>query len=321
MLTNESNYLDIDLEYLEKVVFKNCLEDEIYLNSVIKPFQANILKTLTNIFDVNQMNLPVSIKQFTPVTTKFDNDTLKDVMTQDELRGELGLEPLTDEETANEEFSTEIDKDYTTLLDDWIDEHGEVMSEDWELIDEEDAEGEHEDFDFEKELNNRIELARVGSPKANARSKQDGLNKKSAFFRGRYVYNEDKGLSRKSGSRPFCKKMMAAKKVYRKEDIAPSKDGGLKSSLSNMPVNVGWGKGGADIYDIWRYKGGGNCHHRWYRQIYKTVIGEGSTDIDHATIISTTKARSEGFKPEANAQQVPVAPKRMPNKGFKKKRG
>ena len=35
MLTNESNYLDIDLEYLEKVVFKNCLEDEIYLNSVI----------------------------------------------------------------------------------------------------------------------------------------------------------------------------------------------------------------------------------------------------------------------------------------------
>ena len=295
---------------------------EVYLNSVVKPFQANILKTLAKIFEVNQMNLPVSIKQFTPVTTKFDNDTLKDVMTQDELRGELGLEPLeNDEDTANEEFSTEIDKDYTTLLDDWIDEHGEVMSEDWELIDEEDAEGEHEDFDFEKELNNRIELARVGSPKANARSKQDGLNKKSDFFRVRYVYNEDKGLSRKSGSRPFCKKMMAAKKVYRKEDIAPSKDGGLKSSLSNMPVNVGWGKGGADIYDIWRYKGGGNCHHRWYRQIYKKVIGEGSTDIDHATIISTTKARSEGFKPEANAQPVPVAPKRMRNKGFIKKRG
>lgn len=293
---------------------------EVYLNSVVKPFQANILKTLAKIFEVNQMNLPVSIKQFTPVSTKFDNETLKDVMTQDELRGELGLEPLTEEETANEEFSKETDKEYTTLLDDWIEEHGEVMSDDWELVDEEDAEGEHADFDFEKELNN-IKLARVGSPKSNAKSKQDGVNKKFDYFRVRYVYNEDKSLSRKSGQkREFCKKMMLAKKVYRKEDIAPSKDGGINSSLSNMPVNRGWGKGGADIYDIWRFKGGGNCHHRWYRQIYKTVIGEGSTHIDHATIITTTKARSEGFKPEPNAQEVPVAPKRMRNKGFIKKR-
>ena len=78
---------------------------EIYLNAVVKPFQSHILKVLTKIFDVNNMNLPVSIIQFTPITTKFDNETLKDVMTQDELRGELGLEPLTDEETANEEFA------------------------------------------------------------------------------------------------------------------------------------------------------------------------------------------------------------------------
>ena len=78
---------------------------EVYLNSVVKPFQTHILKVLTKIFEVNNMNLPVSIIQFTPVTTKFDNETLKDVMTQDELRGELGLEPLTDEETANEEFA------------------------------------------------------------------------------------------------------------------------------------------------------------------------------------------------------------------------
>ena len=79
---------------------------EIYLNAVIKPFQEHILKTLTKIFEVNGMNLPVSVIQFTPVTTKFDNQTLKDVMTQDELRGELGLEPLgIEEESANEEFA------------------------------------------------------------------------------------------------------------------------------------------------------------------------------------------------------------------------
>jgi len=44
MLTNESNYLDIDLEYLEKVVFKNCLEDEMYLNSVIDNLNYKFFK-------------------------------------------------------------------------------------------------------------------------------------------------------------------------------------------------------------------------------------------------------------------------------------
>ena len=44
MLTNESNYLDIDLEYLEKVVFKNCLEDEAYLNSVIDSLNYKFFK-------------------------------------------------------------------------------------------------------------------------------------------------------------------------------------------------------------------------------------------------------------------------------------
>ena len=46
MLTNESNYLDIDLEYLEKVVFKNCLEDEIYLNSIIDNLNYKFFKNL-----------------------------------------------------------------------------------------------------------------------------------------------------------------------------------------------------------------------------------------------------------------------------------
>ena len=44
MLTNESNYLDIDLEYLEKVVFKNCLEDEMYLNSIIDNLNYKFFK-------------------------------------------------------------------------------------------------------------------------------------------------------------------------------------------------------------------------------------------------------------------------------------
>ena len=44
MLTSESNYLDIDLEYLERIVFKNCIEDEIYLNSIVDNLNYKFFK-------------------------------------------------------------------------------------------------------------------------------------------------------------------------------------------------------------------------------------------------------------------------------------
>ena len=44
MLTIENSYLDIDLEYLEKIVFKNCLEDDIYLNSIIDNLNYKFFK-------------------------------------------------------------------------------------------------------------------------------------------------------------------------------------------------------------------------------------------------------------------------------------
>ena len=45
----------------------------------------------------------------------------------------------------------------------------------WELIDEENAEGEHEDFDFEYNLQ-KLELARTGRAMPNAKSEQDGVS-------------------------------------------------------------------------------------------------------------------------------------------------
>jgi hypothetical protein len=124
------------------------------------------------------------------------------------------------------------------------------------------------------------------------------------------VYSEDKGLTRKSGqSREFCTKMMAAGKVYRKEDII---------RMGSRGVNKGWGLNGADNYSIWKFKGGGNCHHRWYRRIYLQA-GLKPSSVDK--IVSTTKARSLGFRPETNEQEVPVAPKRMPKNGFVNKKG
>ena len=50
---------------------------------------------------------------------------------------------------------------------------------------------------------------------------------------------------------------MAKNKVYRAEDLENA-----------GAVNPGFGKGGADTYNIFLYKGGVNCRHWWQRVIY-----------------------------------------------------
>jgi len=105
--------------------------------------------------------------------------------------------------------------------------------------------------------------------------------------------------------------MVAANKVYRKEDII-----GQAHSLSSIKANPDLAGNDSGIYNIWKFKGGANCHHRWYRRIYQTKFGN-RPNLEDDTIITTTKARSKGFRPVPNEQEVPVAPIDMPNKGYK----
>ena len=65
-----------------------------YLNTVVKPFQLHIMDTLQTLFSVNNIDLPVEFVQLKPITTRFTNQDLMAVMTQDEIREELGLPPL-----------------------------------------------------------------------------------------------------------------------------------------------------------------------------------------------------------------------------------
>tara|TARA_Y100001938_G_scaffold78975_1_gene109061 strand:+ start:616 stop:2637 length:2022 start_codon:yes stop_codon:yes gene_type:complete len=335
-----------------------------YLNTVVKPFQDQLVKQLRKIFQVNNMDMPVNFVQLKPITLEFTSEDLKGVMTEAEIRNELGLEPLDVE--VREDFSKVgmIDgkpvfstieeaeahaktlgcegyheheyegrtaymacKDHSsaTELSNFIEEFGEDMPEGWELIDEEKVVDEHEDFNFEEVLNDvaheKVELASTGRAIPGRKSEQDGISKKSYdYFRVRYVYEEDDFLVNKTGQeRPFCKQMMGAKKLYRKEDI---------QRMSNMVVNdyyysknqkrnIGWGPKGALKYDIFKYKGGGNCQHYWLRKIYKTTLGESrTTKIEDADLIGYTKAVSEGFRPEKNSPLVNKPPKRMKNKGF-----
>tara|TARA_R110002051_G_scaffold110834_1_gene183516 strand:- start:211 stop:1491 length:1281 start_codon:yes stop_codon:yes gene_type:complete len=282
-----------------------------YSNTVVKPFQEHILKVLKKIFTVNNMDMPVRFEQLKPITTRFTNQDLAAVMTQDEIREELGLAPLKEDVEVNEDFTKMSEY---TALDAFIDECGEDMSDEWELIEEEVVDGEHQDFDFEETLNEiageKIELASTGSPKPGRKSEQDGISKKSYdYFRVRYVYSNDNFLTNKSGTRrKFCQQMMGANKLYRKEDII---------NMGKKAVNPGFGKGGANKYSIWLYKGGPQCFHFWSRRIFKTVIGESrTTKIEDADAIGYTKAKSEGFTAKKNDKLVATPPRKMKNNGY-----
>jgi hypothetical protein len=323
-----------------------------YLNTVVQPLQFHILDTLQTIFSVNNIDLPVSFVQLKPITVEFTSEDLKAVMTEQEIREELGLKPIADVE-VREDFSKvgmidgkpvfntieEAIKNAKALgcegyhehelegktvymaceghteateLDKFIEEFGEDKPEDWELIDEEIVDGEHQDFDFEQVLNevanDKTELASTGTARPNARSSQDGVNKDyNEFYKVRYVYTKDNFLSQEGSTRDFCSIMTSADKIYRKEDII---------SMGNKAVNAGWGERGAATYSIWLYKGGGNCHHFWLRQIYKTSLRGAKDNISSSQLISYTKARSEGFTAEQNDTLVAKPPKRMTNNGF-----
>ena len=288
-----------------------------YQNQVIIPFQLNILGTLQKIFSVNQMDLPVSFVQLKPITLQFDSDTRKSVMTDDEIREELGLPSLT---AGQENLSTELSEEIVekTELDSFIEEFGEDMSEDWELVEEEVVDGEHQDFNYEEVLNElageKIELASTGRAIPGRKSEQDGISKKSYdYFRVRYVYSHDNFLTNKSGTqREFCRKMHSANKLYRKEDII---------NMGSKPVNKGFGPGGTDVYSVWKYKGGAQCFDFWSRRIFKTVIGESkTTKIEDADMIGYTKARSEGFTAKKNDKLVATPPRKMKNNGYVNKR-
>jgi len=73
-----------------------------YLNTVVQPMQLHILGTLQTIFSVNNIDLPVSFVQLKPITVEFTSEDLKAVMTEQEIREELGLKPIADVEVRED---------------------------------------------------------------------------------------------------------------------------------------------------------------------------------------------------------------------------
>ena len=170
-------------------------------------------------------------------------------------------------------------------------ELGEDETENMILIDAYEVDAEHE---F---------AVRTGAARPSAKSEQDAIID-GKYFITRYVYA---GEFRHTNMRPFCKKMIEAGKLYRKEDIV---------AMENVAVNPGWGPEGADTYDIWFYKGGGNCQHFWEKRVYVDASGAKINPNDpDATRIAVAMAERMGYKIR-NDRKVAQVPQNMDNNGF-----
>ena len=176
-------------------------------------------------------------------------------------------------------------------------ECGEEMDEsEWELIDEVDV-----DLDLEPARDALWAFASRVPGDSKRPSEMD-----NEIVRIRYKY--DGGL--RENTREFCKKMVQARRVWRKEDILAAGD---------RAVNPGFGPNGTDNYSVWEFKGGPNCHHRWVRQTYLKKENNRKVSVAEAKRIISRLPEDERkrnqIKSEPKGKQD-IKPINMPNKGY-----
>jgi len=290
-------------------------------NTVIRPFQNLIIKAIDDILSVNGISLDLYFKTLQPLEFVDRGAAVTKEETERQTGEKLSAQGcrcktnLKDEEDpcwdGYEQVGTKMVDgkevpncvpiaDLSDIADELIEMGEDEDLDNWVLVDEREV-----DYDQEDALDATLKFASTGTARPNANSEQDGENNEGEKFRVRYEYAP---LSAGSNSRDFCRKMVSAKKLYRKEDIL---------QMENKSVNAGFGPNGSDTYSIWLYKGGARCNHKWFRKTYMSKDGAGiDVNNPNAETISTTKARSKGFRPEANDNKVSVAPNNMKNKGF-----
>ena len=259
-------------------------------NLTIKTYQEEFTDAIEAILALNDISLNLYFRTIQPL--EFTDTTGMDAETKEE---ETGVKMSVQCSAESKENDNEVAQ---ALIDLGEDED----LENWELISSEEVDYEAEELqDQDPSLLSKIwNFVSAGVARPNARSKQDKTID-GVPYKVRYRYSP---LEVSKNSREFCKKMVQFNKLYRKEDII---------AMEKRKVNAGWGPEGADTYSIWKYKGGGACHHKWLRQTFKGKTEGNLANQDPN--ISTNKARKDGFNP-VNEKEVSMKPKDMPNEGF-----
>jgi hypothetical protein len=261
-------------------------------NMVIKPIQDQIIDAFDKILAFNSVSLKLFFKTLQPLEF-------------------VDLENAQNEEQVAEETGTELSKINTELEEILNEVDANQLGEGWVMVDEREASENDEELDSQlikaeldlepktTLLSRLINLVQTGNPQPDKKSAQDKKVGDLKYFKVRYKYTGNK-----APDRDFCKAMMSKEnRLFRKEDI---------DAMSRRAVNPGFGEGGANTYDIFRFKGGPRCHHKFSRVTYMldlNAIEKGYSEI------GTRAAEIKGYK-VTNPYEVSIYPNNLPLKGF-----
>jgi hypothetical protein len=299
----------------------------IFENLVIKPYQELITDAIDKILAFNGVSLNLEFVPLQPLDASGEltnNDSKRIIdginslsplvankvlesMTANEVRALVGLAP----EKGGSDLNPTTLSEQKSELQEIIDLAEDADQENWIVIDEREANEEDEYVlnthlqEVESKLQEvklslmqkAINLVSTGSANPTQKSEQDKLVKEK-YFKVRYKYTGNP-----SPEREFCKAMLSANKLYRKEDI---------DLMSTKKVNPGFGEFGADKYDIFRFHGGPRCSHKWQRVTMMLDLNKMENGYEE---IGTRAAEIKGFK-VTNPYEVSIYPKNLPLKGF-----
>jgi hypothetical protein len=274
----------------------------LFNNVVIQPYQNLLIDSLDAILAVNDISLNLYFKTIEPL----------EFMDLENVEGEEAIEEQTG--IKEEDQTTDIElmasksvsnKESDKLLKKALESLKGVKmdSEEFEMVDIRDLNDENESV--EDWANSMIKLSDVID------SKEDGFSTlDKSMYKVRYKYA--KGSSRTGGeSREFCKEMMSRTGsgiVYRLEDIDKASRN-MDFAAAELPMH------NREKYDLFKFKGGVYCRHKWQQVLYKIKKGKevGSDDLDD---YKKTKSIPKSYEPKPRGRKESVkAPVNMPNNG------
>lgn len=256
---------------------------KVFYNQSIVPFQEAIIEALEEFLAFNGASLKLYFKRLNL------------------------MDSIEEKQQEREEANLKMSSDYENLIAGF----GEDESEEWELIDSRDV-----DVDNETELDSQVaeweeslkeqpttlsklvNFVGTGRANPNKASKQD-KEIDGFYFKVRYKYEGST-----DGERPFCNAMLRANKLYTREDI---------EKMNSNIVNKGQGHKG-QAYDLFKYKGGVNCHHVFRRKTYVSTTKKASIGSHKTNQVSNAKATKFGYK-VVNPKETAIEPRYMKDNG------
>ena len=284
-------------------------EDEIrtaqrlFSNTTIKPYQDLICDALDSILQVNGISLNLYFKTSDPlefISVEVNNDEVQEEETGVKEDDFSKLEKLA---TKKPEMPDNV---FDTVLEGL---EGEVIDSEWEIADIRDYSEENTDLeDWAGDVLHLAEAVKSDTPLKNNPEGFSILDK--SYYKVRYKYDVGTKKGSKSKSRRFCEEMMSRSKrgvVYRLEDIDKASRS-LNFKAAELPMHNG------QKYDLFKFKGGVYCRHKWREVLYKMKIDaaldgkKGSKKLGDYDVVKeipkSYKAKPRGHKRAAKAERT-----------------